>query len=495
MSSSRAVTTLVASALGLAASLVASQAGATTFTPPAPVQFDGHYYQVVIANKISWEAAKAAAEQRTFQGVQGHLATIGSAAEDTFVHQLRQQVLNAPHPSLNGTELWVGGFQVPCATTMPEPGCGWMWLNGQSIAPTNMATPYTNWQNGEPNNLQRKPDSLTRATEDFLAIGLNGVFGWNDEGALANVWGYIVEYGEGEITVPAVTCTFESGGCNPTGAQIFQLPATAEVEPGATLTARVTTIHDDPNRCGNQPLTLFNGAIVIPPYLCGHPDFMVIETHTQGVEVLSGAIEVENLTEEALPDNLYGCGPVRQNPAGQFDPDPAHRDVVAWQSQDPQEMLETSRGTGRFFGTVTEVTYACGSSRGKVLTGSYHFVGLRIHPGPNNELVDNPAGNHQSFIDLTAYKLELLRASVDEAKVKGGLPKLDHLALRVLLDLAIKTHERGNYKLAALNIGLFLKAVEHARYKEVAGENFNGEHQMRGSNIEFIYEEKILPFD
>lgn len=492
MPSIRAISSSIAAVLGV----TALQAGANNFTPPAPVQFDGHYYQVVIANKISWEAARTAAEQRSFQGVQGHLATIGSAPEDVFVHQLRQQVLNAPHPSLSGSELWVGGFQVACATAQPEPACGWMWLNGESIAPTNGASPYTNWQNGEPNNQRRTPSSLNRASEDFLAIGNTGAFGWNDEGALANVWGYIVEYGEGAVTVPADTCTADGPGCNPTGAQIFQLPPEAELAPGATLTARVTTIHDDPNRCGNQSLTLFNGAVVIPPYLCGHPDFLVIETHTQGVEVLSGAIEVENLTAQALPNNLFGCDAVRQNPAGQFDPDPSHRDVVAWQSQDPQEMLETSRGTGRFFGTVTEVTYACGSSRGKVLSGSYHFVGLRIHPGPGNELADgNPAGNHQSFIDLTRYKLELLRASVDEAKVKGGLPKLDHLALRVLLDLAIKTHERGNYKLAALNVRLFLKAVEHVRYKEVAGENFNGEHLMRGSNIEFIYEEKILPFD
>ena len=124
-----------------------------------------------------------------------------------------------------------------------------------------------------------------------------------------------------------------------------------------------------------------------------------------------------------LPDNLFGCSPVRQNPAGVVDPDPSHRDVVAWQSQDPQQMLETSLGTGRFFGTVAEVTYACGSSRGKVVSGSYHFVGLRIHPGPGNELDDgNPQGNHQSFVDLTRYKLELLRASVDDSKI--ALPKL-----------------------------------------------------------------------
>ncbi|HKR33836.1 MAG TPA: hypothetical protein VJT10_03305, partial [Steroidobacteraceae bacterium] len=419
--------------------------------------------------------------------------TIGSPAEDVFLHQLRQQVLSNPHPSLSGSELWVGGFQVPCATTTPEPACGWRWLNGESIAPTNGASPYTNWLNGEPNNQQRTPDSLHRATEEHLAIGLGGAFGWNDEGSFPNVWGYIVEYGEGAVTVPADTCTADGPGCNPTGAQVFQLPPSAKLAPDATLTARVTTVHDNPNRCGNQPLTLFNGAVVIPPYLCGHPDFIVIETHTEGVEVLSGAIEVENLTEQVLPNNLFGCGPVRQNPAGAFDPDPSHRDVVAWQSQDPQQMLETASGTGRFLGTVAEVTYACGSSRGKVVSGSYHFVGLRIHPGPGNELAVNPAGNHQSFVELTRYKLGLLRASVDEAKV--ALPKLDHLALRVLLDLAIKAHDRGNYQLAALEIKLFLKAVEHVRYREIPGENFNGDHLMRGSNLEFMYAEKILPFD
>ncbi len=49
----------------------------------------------------------------------------------------------------------------PCATTTPEPGCGWLWLNGESISPTNTATPYTNWLTGEPNNLKHTPDTLS----------------------------------------------------------------------------------------------------------------------------------------------------------------------------------------------------------------------------------------------------------------------------------------------------------------------------------------------
>jgi hypothetical protein len=487
MSITRSIPSFLAAALGLAA----LEAGATTYPTPAPALHDGRYYQVVIANKISWEAAKAAAEQRTFQGVQGHLATIGTPAEDAFVHQLRQQVLNAPHPTLTGTQLWVGGYQVQCATTTPEPGCGWLWINGDPIAPTNSAAPYTNWQQGEPNNLIRVPDQYNRASENHLTIGLNGAFGWNDEGYLGNVWGYVIEYGE-TTTVPADTCTADGPGCNPSGAQVLQFPATAELEPGATLTTRVTRFQDNPSRCGQQSLSLFNGAVIIPPYLCGHPDFIVIETETEGVEVLSGAVEVENLTEDALPGNLYGCTAVRQNPAGVNDPDPSHRDVVAWQAKDAQAMLETGAGSGRFFGTVAEVTYGCGSSRGKVVNGSYHFVGLHIHPGPGNELTGNPHGNHQSFVDLTRYKLQLLRASVAESKI--ALPKLPHTAMRVFVDAAIYFHDRGKYNLSLLNVRFFLHAVERAKYKEIPGENFNGDHLMRGSNLEFMYTEKLIPF-
>lgn len=452
----------------------------------APMLHDGRYYEVVISEAISWEAARAAAEARTHAGIQGQLATIGSAAEDAFVHQLRQSFVS------DGAELWVGGHQVPCATTDPEPGCGWIWINGEPIAAINASSPYTNWLPGEPNNLQRAPDSKHRATEEHLAIGLGGAFGWNDEGSLANIRGYVVEYGD-KVVISAAECAADGPGCNPTGAQVLRYPPTAKLAEGATLTARTFRFSDDPARCGNAPLTLFGGAVVIPPYLCGHPDFLVIETEAAGVELPSGAILVENLTEEALPDNLYGCGPRRQNPAGVLDPDPSHRDVAAWQSQNPAHMLETVLGAGRFFGSVTEVTYACGSSRGKVVAGSYHFIGLRIHPGPGNEFVDgNVQGNHQSFIELTSYKLELLLASVSAAQ--ETLPGASYVALRAHVDGAIRSHARGQYKSALASIRKFLKEVAQAKYRTVGGANPSGEHEMRASNIEFMYTNKLIPY-
>lgn len=110
-----------------AIALAALQTHATDSTPlpaPEPVLHDGRYYEVVIARKITWEAAKAAAEQRTHLGIQGQLATIGSLEEDIFVHQLRQQVLGSLPAEFGGKELWVGGYQLPCATSAPEPGCG-----------------------------------------------------------------------------------------------------------------------------------------------------------------------------------------------------------------------------------------------------------------------------------------------------------------------------------------------------------------------------------
>ena len=447
----------------------------------APTQHDGRFYEVVIAGRITWEAAKAAAEQRTFQGVRGHLATISSLQEDTFVHQLRQQALGS-----SGLELWVGGHQLRCATTAPEPGCGWVWINGEAISPVNTNSPYTNWLNGEPNNLIQNG-----RPENHLAIGLGGAFGWNDEGNRFLIRGYVVEFGD-EVVVPATTCTLASGGCNPTGAQIMTFPATTKLAPGATLTAQTFRFRDNPNRCGREPWVLFNGAVRIPPYLCGHPDILVIRTETSGVEINSGVVEVENLTEDVLPGNLYGCTAVRQNPAGVIDPDPSHRDVAGWQTTDPRKMIESKLGAGRFFGTVAEVNFACGSSRGKVVNSSYHFIGLRIHPGAGNEFVDNPQGNHQSFAELIRYKLEVLAASVEASK--DALPGNSLVALRSHVKNAIQSHDRGQYDSALQSIRRFLKEVAASKYKPIPNVNPSGEHEMRGSNIEFMYTEKLIPF-
>src|SRR5205823_13741050 len=46
----------------------------------------GHWYQLGLAvGSVTWDVARAGAEARTYNGYQGHLATITSAAENNFV--------------------------------------------------------------------------------------------------------------------------------------------------------------------------------------------------------------------------------------------------------------------------------------------------------------------------------------------------------------------------------------------------------------------------
>jgi hypothetical protein len=120
----------------------------------------------------------------TFLGATGHLATITSAAEDAFINGLR---LVTPGINLSGefsnSELWVGGLQ-PLGST--EPGGGWLWVTGEGLIPgTNGGLDYANWLFPEPNNT---------GAENFLAVGLLNQFGWNDEGNVGGIYGYVVEY-------------------------------------------------------------------------------------------------------------------------------------------------------------------------------------------------------------------------------------------------------------------------------------------------------------
>jgi len=137
----------------------------------------GHYYDFVSAPGISWNAANTAAQSSIYGGASGHLATLTSFAEDFFVHSNRGAL----------AELWVGGFQSPAGQLVTT--AGWTWVNGEGTFPgVNGGLVYSNWLPGEPN------DFYGLASEQNLAVAFNGVFGWNDEGAIGNIGGYVVEY-------------------------------------------------------------------------------------------------------------------------------------------------------------------------------------------------------------------------------------------------------------------------------------------------------------
>ncbi len=475
---------------GFAALFVIGSAGATD-CPVAPVyagtnEATGHVFEVYSAPRITWLKAKACAEDMVVGGVAGHLATITSSAEDAYVNDLR---MNA-----NLREVWVGGSQI---TGAAEPGSGWFWENGEGSITTPPAPSYSNWLDGEPNNLG---DS-----ESHLAIGLGDDFGWNDEGNLANITGYIVEYdipraaecsGVDCQTIEGQTLIFPEGSFDPDGDQTIGFTAFEFTDP------RVDPIT---GKCaeGGLPLELFkeedgfpaDSQLTIPAYLCGSPRFLVVKVDATELTISEGAVEVVNDTEVVLPGNLFECtGPtVPVSPR-----DPQQQDVVVWQSTDPGLMLEGPPGlspdsvgvgpsSGIFFGTATEATNGCGSTRAKVRTGSYFVVGMHIDFGGPFD--------YQDFVALTRYKLTLLQQSVADARSAGALRYVVSLAMGGVLELAVRSLDRGDPVTARILVKKFLKLVDLATYAVTStGYNFEGDHLMRGENIVFTLQDKVIPF-
>jgi hypothetical protein len=172
----------------LVLTLAVSLSGASAWALPIEGD-DGHYYDVIQAPGITWADARVAALSNFYLGLQGHLVTITSAAEHAFV--------NAAIAANGGGEMWAGGYQNPAGETDPQ--AGWTWVNGEGSFPGfNSDTPYALWNNGEPN------DAYGLGSEQFL--GLNwGAGGFNDEGNLLNITGYVIEYDPNTIPdVPGV---------------------------------------------------------------------------------------------------------------------------------------------------------------------------------------------------------------------------------------------------------------------------------------------------
>lgn len=158
-------------------SLVISGASLSAFATPIYDPDNGHYYDIIQSSGITWDAAKTAALSQYYNGLEGHLATITSAAEHTYVNTAIQLY--------GGGEMWAGGYQNPAGETDPQ--AGWTWLNGEGTFPGfNSTSPYAFWNNGEPN------DAYGTASEQHLGLNLGP--GFNDEGNLGNITGYVIEY-------------------------------------------------------------------------------------------------------------------------------------------------------------------------------------------------------------------------------------------------------------------------------------------------------------
>lgn len=142
---------------------------------------NGHYYETIAyPSGITWEDAKIYAENSVYLGMQGHLATVTSADENSFI------VNNLGGPLAIHT-FFLGGFQ-PAGS--PEPGGNWQWITGETWS-------FTNWVPGEPNNEysggaifdSQVPSSSEEVLHFFLSAGQ-----WNDVPRMSGWGGLMVEY-------------------------------------------------------------------------------------------------------------------------------------------------------------------------------------------------------------------------------------------------------------------------------------------------------------
>jgi serine/threonine-protein kinase len=132
----------------------------------------GHVYEAVPVT-VNWFDAERAAREREHAGMRGHLATIGSAAENDFVRRAL--------PAAVTGQYWLGGSRAARGPTTRD---GWQWVTGEPWD-------YANWGAGEPNDFFGE-DGLQFWTQK------GDTARWNDSDRTSGfeplVHGFLVEY-------------------------------------------------------------------------------------------------------------------------------------------------------------------------------------------------------------------------------------------------------------------------------------------------------------
>lgn len=176
---------------------VAFIAGGMLYNP-----LNGHYY-IKSPSTNYWTQSRNAAASSSYYGLQGYIATITSAAENSFVSVLLNSdtwiggsdnynyinqavgyILYTNQAAAEGKFYWVAGPEKGTQLTSSNFSAGWL------------TSTYNNWNGGgEPNNSWGTMDASTGTTgEHYLHFLSNGAK-WNDYGDTYNSLYSVFEYG------------------------------------------------------------------------------------------------------------------------------------------------------------------------------------------------------------------------------------------------------------------------------------------------------------
>ena len=190
----------------LLSSLVMLSANGVAIATPSQWPANGHFYEAITpVSGMDWSQANSAASSSVFQGLQGHLATITSAEENSFIYGL----LDSQSPTWG---YFLGGYQLVSSN---EPDGGWTWVTNETFS-------YTKWNAGEPNNgggdqnvLWMYGDAAYRVYSGYLGGEWDDMWGYyqmyDGFNSGPNI-GYIVEYEAFAVPEPNTVILFLFGG-------------------------------------------------------------------------------------------------------------------------------------------------------------------------------------------------------------------------------------------------------------------------------------------
>ena len=139
---------------------------------------NGHFYERY-DDSVTWVQAKALAENLSYMGVQGHLATITSDEENWWIVNNLGGAATLDH--------WLGGY---------KQDDNWHWI-------TEEIWDYTNWWNGY-GWIEPSGDGDALQFDDAYVEGVSPIPGyWNDLDKYVSEPGYIVEFDTAAVPIPS----------------------------------------------------------------------------------------------------------------------------------------------------------------------------------------------------------------------------------------------------------------------------------------------------